>query len=71
MVRGTDKGEQREGNRYQAWERRTGRPAGVKRNELEGPVNRFTAAPLQRPQATASRWGEGGSLNQTNNKKRN
>lgn len=51
VVRGTDEGEQREGNHYQAWERG---PAGggidslrKKKNELEGPVNSFTAAPLQ------------------------
>lgn len=43
----------------------------AERNELEGPVNSFTAAPLQTPPASASRQGAGGSTNQTNREKRN
>lgn len=60
VVRGTDKGEQREGNHYQAWERRSGQKQQrlpAKRNELEGPVNSFTAAPLERQLALATRRG--------------
>lgn len=39
------------------------------RNELEGPVNSFTAASLQSPKSSAERRGVGGIENQTMKKK--
>lgn len=53
VARGTDKGEQREGNRYQAWEGPGDERPPSERNELASLVNSFTAAPLWSTQVSA------------------